>query len=218
MHIEFWMRDYMDVLLKSFGTRVVCIGLQGSHGRGEAHETSDIDPVLILETMDMPTLRQYEALVAPLPHRDRLCGFISGRDELLRWDRADLFQLYHDTTPMYGSLDFIAQLLRPADARRAVHLGACSLYHAAMHNYLHAKSPKVLASLYKSAAFTLQAKHFCDTGTYRRRHADLARRLSAEDAAIITGRAEASVPKRFDEASERLITWAHGLILQYAEE
>lgn len=216
MNIKFWMQHYIDVLRDAYGPRVVCIGLQGSYGRDEATETSDIDPVLILDRLDMPTLRQYESLVAPLPHRDKLCGFVSGQAELMHWDRSDLFQLFHDTTPLYGSLDFIRPLLQPSDARRAVHLGACNLYHMACHNYLHARDSGTLAALYKSAAFTLQAKHFCETGCYVRRHSDLAAVLSPEDVAILHGRTVAADPAHFCESSERLIAWAQRLIVRFS--
>lgn len=43
--------------------------------------------------------------MAELPRRELLCGFVSGWAELERWDAADLFQFYHDTTPYLGTLD-----------------------------------------------------------------------------------------------------------------
>ena len=36
--------------------------------------------------------------------------------------------------PLKGSLDEIVAKLDMADVRRAVHTGACNLYHAACHN------------------------------------------------------------------------------------
>ena len=43
--IEAWMRKYCEEMKKQFENRIWFIGLQGSYGRGEATEQSDIDVV-----------------------------------------------------------------------------------------------------------------------------------------------------------------------------
>ena len=43
------MNDFLQKLNHTFVKRVWFIGLQGSYGRGEATETSDIDIVVILD-------------------------------------------------------------------------------------------------------------------------------------------------------------------------
>ena len=45
--ITAWMEDFLQALNETFATRVWFVGLQGSYGRGEATETSDIDGVTI---------------------------------------------------------------------------------------------------------------------------------------------------------------------------
>ena len=62
--------------------------------------------------------------------------------------------------PLKGSLDEIVAKLDMADVRRAVHTGACNLYHAACHNMLHEQSREVLMELYKTSVFTIQAEYF----------------------------------------------------------
>ena len=47
--IEKWSRGYIEAVTAGFGDRVRFIGLQGSYGRGEATESSDIDMVLLLD-------------------------------------------------------------------------------------------------------------------------------------------------------------------------
>lgn len=42
--IDSWMALLQDRLLETFGDRVVFVGLQGSHARGEATEGSDKTP------------------------------------------------------------------------------------------------------------------------------------------------------------------------------
>lgn len=46
--LDRWLDKYIEAVDAAFGARIVFIGLQGSYARGEAHEGSDIDVVLIL--------------------------------------------------------------------------------------------------------------------------------------------------------------------------
>ena len=109
-----------------FGNRVRFLGLQGSRARGEAHEGSDIDVVVVLDEVSLCDLAQYRALLDRLPHRALVCGFVAGEQELRCWDAAELLQFYFDTVPVYGTLDFLRPALTPHSARRAALSGACS--------------------------------------------------------------------------------------------
>ena len=51
IEIEPWLERFTQVLRKTFGERVWFAGLQGSYARGEATESSDIDPVVILDVL-----------------------------------------------------------------------------------------------------------------------------------------------------------------------
>ena len=56
--ITAWMNDFLQKLNLTFENRVWFVGLQGSYGRGEARDTSDIDIVVILDelsAMDIQT-------------------------------------------------------------------------------------------------------------------------------------------------------------------
>ena len=48
--ISTWMNTFQKILNKTFGDRVWFVGLQGSHDRGEATESIDIDVVVIVDT------------------------------------------------------------------------------------------------------------------------------------------------------------------------
>ena len=53
-----WLHSFQGKLLEVFDTRVWFVGLQGSYGRGETTETSDLDVVVILDelsAMDIQT-------------------------------------------------------------------------------------------------------------------------------------------------------------------
>lgn len=51
IEITAWMNQFLKALNKNFGDRVWFVGLQGSYGRGEATESSDIDIVVILDEL-----------------------------------------------------------------------------------------------------------------------------------------------------------------------
>ena len=141
MEIENWMKQYCGAVRAAFGDRVRYIGLQGSRGRGEAGPDSDIDVVCILDSCSLQDLETYRAAVKDLPDRDKLCGFVSGTAELAAWDRGELFQFRRDTTDWCGRLADLLPPEEPGDARRALHQGACGLYHLCCHNFLHGRRP-----------------------------------------------------------------------------
>lgn len=209
--IALWMQSFIRAMQGAFGRRLLFVGLQGSRARGEAHAGSDIDTVVILDTLSAEDIAQYRAAVAALPHRALLCGFLSGAQELHAWDRADLFQFYHDTLPYWGALEPLLPPITEADARRAVHTAACALYHACCHNMTHARSMDVLRALYKSARFLLQAKYFCESGTYLRGMAALAEHLSPAERIFLTPLGADA----FEPASAALLAFAGNAIRAY---
>jgi predicted nucleotidyltransferase len=185
VEIKQWMEQYKDAVKRLFGGRIQFVGLQGSYGRGEAHEHSDIDVVLILDEVSLEDLKLYKEALVELPHRPLICGFVSGRGELSGWHRADLFQFYHDTTACYGHLEDIISVPDMEDARQALLVGACNLYHLCSHSFLHALGSDMLSMLYKAAFFVLQAKHYVDTGVYIKSRAALAGVLTGRDADVL---------------------------------
>lgn len=218
--IRQWMEAFAASVLEEFGERIVFIGLQGSYGRGEATEDSDLDVVVIFDELDPPELARYAALLEKMENREKICGFVSGKAELQGWDRADLFQFCRDTTPVHGSLDFLCPQPGPQDARRAVLTGACDLYHGCCHNLLHEKDPAVLAGLYKGAAFVLQAKYFCESGAYIRRKEELVPLLQGPDQQLMEAAREMrrrpeTAAQQFGPLSQELLRWSSEAIAAY---
>ena len=91
--INVWMNDFLHKLNEVFANRVWFVGLQGSYGRGEATETSDIDVVVILDELNASDIPTYQDMLDTLPHRELICGFVSGKDEILNWEPSDLKSL-----------------------------------------------------------------------------------------------------------------------------
>ena len=84
--ITTWMQTFLQTLNETFANRVWFVGLQGSYGRGEATNTSDIDVVVILDELSALDIKTYNNMLNTLPHRELICGFLSGKDEILNWE------------------------------------------------------------------------------------------------------------------------------------
>lgn len=208
--INTWMNDFLQKLNELFASRVWFVGLQGSYGRGEATETSDIDVVVILDKLTAVDIQFYQEMLDALPHRELICGFISGKDEILNWEPSDLFQFYHDTTPLKGSLDDLLPLIDNTAIDRAIKIGACNIYHGCVHNLLHEKSEEILKGLYKAASFVAQAIVFKQTGNYIKRQSQLLQVASADERLITETflKYKNGETVDFNEASRILFDWS----------
>ena len=208
--ITTWLQKFLHSLNETFANRVWFVGLQGSYGRGEACDTSDIDIVVILDELTTSDIQKYNAMLNTLPHRELICGFVSGKDELLHWEPSDLFQFYYDTTPIKGSLDELLPLLDKVAVERAIKNGACNIYHGCVHNMLHEKSEDILRDLYKSASFVVQAIVFRQTGRYMKQQEELRTVAAPDEQAIINTflRLKNGGTVDFIPMSDALFAWA----------
>ncbi len=214
--ITAWMHNFVQTLNETFANRVWFVGLQGSYGRGEATETSDIDIVVILDELSASDIQNYNAMLNGLPYRELICGFISGKDELLNWEPSDLFQFYYDTTPIKGNLDELLNVIDESAVNRAIKIGVCNIYHGCVHNMLHEKSDDALRGLYKSASFVVQAIVFRQTGKHLKHQKELFSVLSSDERGIIE---TFLILKRGGEVnfklmSEALFYWSKKWILE----
>ena len=185
IEINMWMQMFLKELDKTFGARVWFVGLQGSYGRDEATETSDIDIVVILDELSAMDIQTYHNILDTMSNRELICGFLSGKKEIMNWEPSDLFQFCHDTTPIKGSLDEVMAVIDESAVDRAIKIGACNIYHGCVHNMLHDKSEDVLKGLYKSASFVVQAIAFKQTGKYIRLQKDLLQVVSSNEQVIV---------------------------------
>ena len=183
--ITAWMKNFLKSLNETFANRVWFVGLQGSYGRGEATETSDIDVVVILDELSAIDIQTYNDMLDTLSHRDLICGFLSGKSEVLNWEPSDLFQFCHDTTPIQGSLDEVMAIIDESVVNRAIKIGTCNIFHGCVHNMLYEKSEDILRGLYKSASFVVQAIVFKQTGNYIIHQKDLLQVVSFDERVIV---------------------------------
>lgn len=183
--IDIWMKDFLKALDETFKQRVWFVGIQGSYARGEATENSDIDMVVILDELTINDLQIYDRMLDTLSYRELICGFLSGKGELMNWDAADLFQFYYDTKSIKGSLDDLLVLIDDTALNRAIKTGVCNIYHGCVHNMLYDKSEDILKGLYKAASFVVQAIYFKQTGHYIRQQSELLEIVLSEERIIV---------------------------------
>ena len=208
--ITAWMQNFLQTLNETFANRVWFVGLQGSYGRGEATETSDIDIVVILDELSAMDIQSYNTMLDTIAHRELICGFISGTNEIMNWEPSDLFQFCYDTTPIKGSLDEVLALIDERAVNRAIKIGACNIFHGCVHNMLHEKSEDILRGLYKSASFVVQAIAFKQTGNYISHQKELLEVVSSDERAIVETfmNLKNGGAVEFNLMSETLFTWA----------
>ena len=212
--ITAWMNDFLQKLNNTFANRVWFVGLQGSYGRGEATDASDIDIVVILDELSAIDIRNYNDMLDTLPHRELICGFLSGKKEIMNWEPSDLFQFCYDTTPIKGNLDEVLAVIDESAVNRAIKIGACNIFHGCVHNMLYEKNEDILRGLYKSASFIVQAIAFKQKGNYVRYQSELLEVVSSNEQVIIKifmnlkngGKVD------FDLMSETLFAWSKNWI------
>lgn len=208
--ITTWMENFLKTLNNTFKDRVWFVGLQGSYGRGEATDTSDIDVVVILDTLSADDIHTYNAMLDTLPQRELLCGFLSGKGDIINWEPSDLFQFYHDTTPIKGSLDELIEVIDESAVKRAVKIAACNIFHGSVHNMLYEKSEDVLRGLYKSASFVVQAITYMQTRKFIRHQKKLLQTAAPDERIIVETflnlRSGGAVD--FNSMSEILFDWS----------
>lgn len=165
--IDEWLNLVINKLKEAFKENLLFIGLQGSYNRGEATPESDIDLVVILDNMTFEDLKIYRSIIDNMPQKNKACGFISGKNEIQKWSKTDLFQFFYDTKSLFGNLEDIIQPPSVADIKKSIKISYENLYHSAIHSFVHSDDyVKDIQNLSKMAFFILQAKYFVETNNY----------------------------------------------------
>ena len=208
--ITAWMKDFLQILNDTFANRVWFVGLQGSYGRGEARDTSDIDVVVALDELSAMDIQTYYDMLDTLPHREMICGFLSGKKEIMNWEPSDLFQFYYDTTPIQGCFDELLAVIDESAVNRAIKIGACNIYHGCVHNMLFDGSEDIVKGLYKSASFVVQAIAFKQTGKYIKHQSKLRNIVSNDEKVIVDTFLDLKNGGvvEFNSMSETLFNWS----------
>ena len=169
-----------------------------------------------LNELSAADIQTYNNMPDTLSHRKLICGFFSGKKEIMNWEPSDLFQFCNDTTPIKGSLDEVIAVVDESAVNRAIKMVVCNIFHGCVHNMLYEKSEEILRGLYKSASFIIQAIAFRQTGKYISHQKDLLTVVSSDERAIVEifmelkngGKAD------FNLMSETLFIWSKNGLLK----
>jgi len=181
-----WMRELTDKLKDRFSDRLLFTGLQGSYRRGEANKDSDIDAVVILDTLSFGDLTAYREIIITMPDNDKACGFISGKQELLNWPKHELLQFKQDTRSYYSELDELLPAIEHKDVVESVKISASGLYHLCCHGAVHSPSDTgAIRNLYKNALFILLAVCYLRRGFFAHTKKELLLLLEGDEKKIL---------------------------------
>jgi hypothetical protein len=207
--LDSYLNDLISNCRAAFGERLLYVGLQGSWLRGEAHEGSDIDVMVILDRFCIQDMNRYREILKKIGFYERSCGFICGRDELLRWNPLEVCQLRHMTKDLFGVL---ADYLPPAtreDEVNYVKISLGNLYHELCHRYIHVDRDKNAAKFRgtcKGVLFLIQNLHYLERGRFILTKKELKEAVSGEDRRVLE-LAELPDGFDFDQAFSVLFAW-----------
>ncbi|WP_161554644.1 nucleotidyltransferase domain-containing protein [Ereboglobus luteus] len=220
------MNEAVIRLQKHFGPRLLFVGLQGSHRRGEAREDSDIDILTILDTLDMEDLAAYRQILRALPEGEKACGFTCGRDELLAWPPTELFQFAQDTDAWHGDLASLLPPVTREDTIMGARAAVSGLHHYAAYLYVsgnEATRADDLKGVYKGFFFAMQIVQYLRSGTYSKTKKDLLALLSGDEAELLRCGMD---PVYYDEQKalnpdllfQRMLSWTGGTMRELAQK
>ncbi len=214
--LDSYLNDLISNCRAAFGERLLYVGLQGSWLRGEAHENSDIDVMVILDRFSVQDMDRYREILKKIGFYEKSCGFICGRDELLRWNPLEVCQLRHTTKDLLGVLtDFLPSATRENEVDY-VRLSLGNLYHELCHRYIHADRERNVAafrSTCKGVFFLMQNLHYLETSHFILTKQELREAVSSEDRRVME-LAELPDGFDFDQAFSVLFAWCQSAFLR----
>ena len=198
----FDLNGYLKSLISecgsAFGERLLYIGLQGSYLRGEANENSDIDVMAVIDHFSVKDMDTYRAILEKIGYSEKACGFICGREEMMRWSPLEVCQLQHTTKDLFGSLtDFLPSASR-TDEINYVKFSLGNLYHELCHRYIHADHEKNVLRFRgtcKGLFFLIQNIYYLESGRFVTTKRELKEQVSEEDRRMLS---MADLPDDYD--------------------
>lgn len=224
INVQSWMPQAVALLRERFGSRLLFVGLQGSHRRGEAREDSDIDILTILDRLDVDDLAAYREVLRRLPEGGKAGGFTCGQQELRAWPPFELFQFAQDTDAWYGDLQTLLPEVTRADTVAGARAAVSGLYHFTAYLYLSgdpATRADELKGLYKSFFFAMQLVTYLRQGVYAKSKKELLPMLSGDEAELLRCGMDAAY---YEERARRdpdglfqlLLGWAGNILRELA--
>ena len=210
--LDRYLNDLILSCRAAFQERLLYVGRQGSYLRGEAHEDSDIDVMVILDRFSVRDMDRYREILNEIGFYERSCGFICGREEMARWNPLEVCQLRHTTKDLVGVLvDYLPPSTRE-DEVNYVKLSLGNLYHELCHRYIHRDRERNAAAFRgtcKGVFFLMQNLYYLKSGRFILTKKELKEAVSEEDRRVLE-LAELPDGSDFDQAFSVLFAWCQG--------
>ena len=222
-NITQYIEDMIADLRSSFGARLLYVGLQGSYLRGEAHDGSDLDLMVIIDALTKDDLDLYRACLENRGNAIPSCGFLCGREELSAWNPMEILHVLHSTKDLLGTLAPLLPAVTMEDHRHFVQLSAGNLYHALCHRYVHGSKEGRAVSLgshEKELFFLLSDLHYLRTGDFPPTRNALYEVLSPCDRAVWDAVKEARDDPdgcEYDAAFARVFAWCQKTLAEVSD-
>ena len=215
--IESYISKLICRLRQQYGARLLYVGLQGSYLRGEATVKSDIDIMVVIDSLNVPDLDAYRNIISDLEHADKSCGFICSKTDLLNWNPLEICHLINSTKDYYGALNTLIPAYTEADIRDFIKLSINNLYHEICHRYIHAGQQDNITELprsYKSVFFILQSLYYLEGGKYILSKADLLPLLTSINHEVLLRSIQLNGEMTYDfpESFELLFKWCQNTL------
>ena len=208
-NLDNYIQNLISECKIAFGTRLLYMGLQGSYLRGEAHENSDIDIMVIINDFSVTDMQTYHEILQKIGCFEKSCGFICGKNEIQNWNPLEVCQLKFTTKDLLGILtDYLPPATRE-DETNYIKISLGNLYHELCHRFIHADKEKNIAKFRgtcKGFFFLIQNLHYLETGNFILSKKELKEKVPAADRRILEF-SDLPDDYNFDEAFSELITW-----------
>lgn len=208
-NLDTYIQNLITECKTAFGSRLLYMGLQGSYLRGEAHENSDIDIMVIIDKFKLTDMQTYREILQKISWFEKSCGFICGKDEMKRWNPMEVCQLKFTTKDIVGTLtDYLPTSTRE-DEINFVKISLGNLYHEICHRYIHADREKNIAKFRgtcKGFFFLIQNLHYLESGEFILTKKELKSKVSDADRHILEF-SELADDYDFDAAISEVFEW-----------
>ena len=170
--------------------------------------------MVVIDGLSAKDMDEYRELLKRIGHYERSCGFISGTEELLRWNPLEVCQLLHTTRDLYGTLAELLPAASREDERSYVKLSLGNLYHELCHRYIHTDRPNNVLKFRRTCRvlfFVIQNLHYLESGEFIVSKKALAEAVSEEDARML-GLSELPDGYDFDGVFPAVLMWCRNAL------
>ena len=188
----FRLENYTSTLLERiidfYANRLLYVGLQGSYLRNDATEDSDIDIMVVIESITVEDLEHYKKILIGIGNYEKSCGFICGKEDLINWNTLEICHLLHTTKNLYGQLSDFIPLYTKSNIKDFIKLSVGNLYHELCHRYIHSDYEKNIMKLpntCKSIFFIMQNLYYYRYSIFINSKDELLKALTGTDNEVL---------------------------------